>query len=134
MEQGATGAGAVGQFIDPIHAFTIKQPHGSETCSHSHRVGREGSRMGKPQAGGEGIHDIHDVAATGKGPNRKPATDYLAHRREIGMDLVPLLGTTKARPERDYFVQDQQRFMAIRPVAQHLDEVGGGGCQPHPVR
>ncbi len=85
----------------------VQQAQRRLTGRHHQRVPREGARLVHGSGRGD---QVHQIAATSVGADRKAATDDLSQHREIGSDAVALLGAARRDPEAgDHLVEDEQR-------------------------
>src|SRR6185369_5576789 len=54
------------------------------------------------------------------------ATDHLAHRGQVRLDVVPVLGAAVAGPESDDFIENEEGAMLAGPLVQRAHERPGG--------
>jgi hypothetical protein len=72
--------------------------------------------------GPSGEH-VHDVGPTAERPDREPAADDLAERREVGGDAVVALGPGRAQPQTgDDLVEHEQGADAVALGAEPREE------------
>ena len=95
-----------------LAAIVFQHAQGGDAGRHRQRVSAQRSRLIDRPEGSDQVHDLRRAAV---GADGQAAADDLAHRHQVGLDVVELRRAAEGQAEAGHhFVEDQHGAFALR--------------------